>query len=278
MTTANRPQLPPHGERSRYLRGCHCTPCRDANKRYCKQYRVRTIRRPIRIDAEPVRQRLQQWTDQGYSQTQIGDAVGKKSADISKLLNGQATIAPTIAARILRTSRPAGIPAKAVTESIGTLRRAQALYAIGYPIYRIAQGVPMAANHLSRLLGQQPDTVSLTVAQGMKALYEQLRWRSGPSHYAVHDARRRGYCGPLAWDDIDDPDCRPDIADPYKPTSKYERDPDKNAEILHLHLLGESNAQIAKQLGHNEKYIHDQLKTILRRRANRHPDPQQAAA
>lgn len=269
MTTAAKP-LPPHGKRPRYLRGCRCLPCRDANKRYCKQYRVRTVRKPVRVDATPVRERLQGWIDQGYSQIQIGDAVGKASADISKLLNGQATLAPSVAARILRAAGPKGIPSKAVTDSTGTLRRAQALYVIGYPIYRIAEGVPMAANHLGRLLNGQPATVSVAVAEGMAALYEQLRWRPGPSHYAVHDARRRGFHGPFVWDgNIDDPNAKPEKAKPYKPVAKNGRDSMRKAEIEHLYFLGESIASIAKRFDGNEKYVSDLLGAIRRERAAR---------
>lgn len=269
MTTTAKP-LPPHGSRARYLRGCHCDPCRDANKRYCKQYRTKTIHQPVRIDATPVRERLQEWVNQGYSQTQIADATGKKSGDISKILNGQPTIAPSVAARILRSPGPTGLPSKAMVDSTGTLRRAQALYAIGYPIYRIAEGVPMATNHLGRLLNRQPAAVSLAIAEGMKALYEQLRWRPGFSHFAIHDARRRGFHGPFAWDgNIDDPDAKPETDTRYKPAAKYKRDPDRIREIEHLYLLGESVPSIAKQLGGNEKYINDQLTVILRGRAQR---------
>lgn len=211
MTTAAKP-LPAHGERPRYLRGCRCLPCREANKRYCKQYRVKTIRQPIRIDAAPVRELLQEWVDQGYSQTQIGDAVGKKSGDISKLLRGQATIAPSVAERILRSPGPAGTPAHARVDSTGTIRRGRALHAIGYQIYAIAEAVPMATNHLGRVLYHQPAAVSAGVAQGMAALYKQWSGRPGPSHFARHNARRRSWDGPLAWDDdtIDNPNARPE--------------------------------------------------------------------
>jgi hypothetical protein len=252
------------------MRGCRCLPCRDANKRYCKKYRVRTVRQPVRVDATPVRNRLQEWADQGYSHTQIADAVGKNPGDISKILRGQPTVAPDVAERILRAAKPAGHPSKAVTDSTGTLRRAQALYAIGYPIYRIAEGVPMAANHLGWLLAHQPPTVPLAIADGMKALYEQLRWRPSTSQFAIHDARRRGFHGPFAWDgNIDDPAAKPETGKPYKRADKYKRDPDRIREIEHLYLLGESPQQIAKQLGSNEKYIRDQLNAVIAKRAKR---------
>lgn len=282
MTTAVKP-LPPHGERPRYLRGCRCLPCRDANKRYCKRYRVQTIREPIRVDATPVRQRLQEWVDQGYSQTQIGAAVGKQSGDISKLLHGQPTVAPSVAARILRSPGPTGTPMNARVDSTGTIRRGQALHAIGYPIYAIAEGIPMATNHLGRILDHEPAAVSAAVARGMAALYEKLRWQPGPSHRAPHNARRRGWHGPFAWDgNIDDPTAKPERMPAYKPAAKYQRDPFRRAEIEHLHGCGESVTFIAKKLGGNEKYIGDQLAAILRDRAKqtppRHPDTLKEAA
>jgi hypothetical protein len=264
MTTATKP-LPAHGERPRYLRGCRCLPCREANKRYCKQYRVKTVRQPIRVDATPARDRVQEWADRGYSHAQIAAVLGKHSGDISKLLQGQPTIAPAAADRILRSPGPAGIPAHAQTDSTGMLRRARALHAIGYPLYVIAAGVPMATNHLGRILDREPAAVSVAVAQGMAALYEQLKWRPGPSHYAVHSARRRGFHGPFAWDgNIDNPAAKPDVSAPYKPAGPRRRDAFRKAEIEHLHQCGESVASIAKKVGKTEKYVGDQLAVIIR--------------
>ncbi|MFL4947540.1 hypothetical protein ACJ6WE_09225 [Streptomyces sp. MMS24-I31] len=247
MTTAVKP-LPPHGKRPRYLRGCRCLPCVNANKRYCKQYRVRTIAKPVRIDATPIRQRLQEWVDQGYSQTQIGDAVGKTSGDISKLLAGQPTIAPSVAARILNSAGPSGIPMNARVDSTGTIRRGQALHAIGYPMYIIAAGVPMATNHLGRLLDRQPATVSLAIAHGMTALYKQLARRPGPSHFAVFNARRHGWHGPLAWDDIDDPNEQPEVEQTSRVLNFHERAKLRREEIEHLAWCGHQPEQIHARL------------------------------
>ncbi|MYU20770.1 hypothetical protein [Streptomyces sp. SID8352] len=248
MTTTDKP-LPTHGSRARYLRGCHCTPCRTANQRYCKQYRAKTIHQPVRIDATPVRERLQEWVNQGYSQSQITDATGKQSGDISKLLQGQRTIAPRVAARILRSPGPTGIPANARIDATGTIRRGRALHAIGYPIYLIAAGVPTAANHLGRLLEREPATVSAATAQGMTALYKRWIGRPGPSHFAIHDARRRGWHGPLAWDDIDNPDEQPDTDQTDElELKRHELAAIHRAEIEHLASFNLSTNEIARRL------------------------------
>lgn len=246
MTTTN---LPAHGTRPRYLRGCRCLPCRNANKRYCKQYRARTVRQPVRVDAAPVRRRLQEWVDQGYSQTQIAAAVGKRSGDISKILHWQPTIAPSVAARILGSKGPTGCPFHAQVDSTGTIRRGKALHAFGYPLYFIAEGVPMATNHLGRLLVGQPATVSAAVARGMATLYKQLSGRPGPSSFAIHDARRRGWHGPLAWDDIDNPNEQPDIEQSTELQLKREELAAlRRAEIEHLAAFNLPNHEIAARL------------------------------
>jgi DNA-binding NarL/FixJ family response regulator len=70
----------------------------------------------------------------------------------------------------------------------------------------------------------------------------------GPSQRARNDARRKGWHGPLAWDDdIDDPTAKPDI----------DQHPDKRgkpAQIDELRVArlvreGLTNAQIAQRIG-----------------------------
>ncbi|MFZ3592261.1 hypothetical protein [Streptomyces sp. BH104] len=248
MTTVAKP-LPPHGKRPRYIRGCRCLPCREANIRYCKQYRVKTIRKPVRVDATPVRERLQSWAEQGYSQNQIGTTVGKHSGEISKILNGQPTIAPAVATRLLRAPAPTGTPANARVDSTGTVRRGRALHAIGYPIYEIAQALPAAANHFAYILEHPPATVPMALASAMTALYRRRVGVPGPSQYAIRDARRRKWDGPAAWDDIDDPNCQPESErNRHKPGTgkKASVDPERVDELT---ALGKSAKEIALQLG-----------------------------
>lgn len=250
MTTRTPPQ---HGTRACYLRGCRRDECRDANRRYCKQYRVTTIHQPIRVDATPVINRLNSWVDQGYSQTQIQRVTNIASGDISKILNKkQRTVHPDLARRVLTAPDPTGAPYHAVTDSTGTIRRAQALHVIGYPLYQIAENVPMAYNHLGRILDSQPPTVRLSVAHGMTALYKRLRWVPGPSKYAPFSARRRGWHGPFAWDgNIDDPAAVPDT-DPAGPRSGKaapKRDSLRNDEIRHLAGFGIPHDEIARRVG-----------------------------
>lgn len=248
---------PQHGTRACYLRGCRHPECVDANKRYCKAYRVTTLRAPIRIPAAPSIARITDWIERGYSHTQISATTAVNTGELSKLYNHkQQNIHPDVARRILSAADPAGAPYHAMADATGTIRRAQALHLIGYPMYQIAQGVPMATNHLGRLLHRQPATVRLSIANGMTALYKELRWRPGPSQFSPFAARRNGWHGPLAWDDIDDPNCQPET-DTYKPIVKGGRDSMRRAEIAHLLSCGESIATIARRMDRDTKYISD---------------------
>lgn len=268
---------PQHGERRCYLRGCNRPECVAANKRYCKQYRVATIHRPIRIDATPVRQRVEQWNEQGYSHTQIVAVTGGHTGDITKLLAGQLTVAPAVAHRILNSPGPTGTPFHAVTDSTGTIRRAQALHAIGHSYYKIAAAVPMAVNHLGRLLDKQPATVRVAVAKGMAVAYKRLSAIPGTDPKAKARAARLGWTSVAAWDDnIDDPNATPetgqevvDLAD------RRELAALRRAEIEHLASFNIPEHEIADRLGMARAYVHDLIRDMRKERLTK---PQMEAA
>ncbi|MFD3520476.1 hypothetical protein [Streptomyces sp. NPDC058653] len=257
MNTKTR-TAPQHGERRYYLRGCRCNLCSAAHRRYCKQYQLATLHQPIRVDAAPVAAHLDSLADQGYSHRQIAALVSRCDGEISKLrLRQQRTISPALALIYLNL-RPKGVtPNLATVDSTGTVRRGRALHAIGHPVYDIAPRIPMAKNGLGLMLKNPPATVLLSVANGMTAAYQQLRWRPGTSIHARNRAARLGWHGPMAWEAIDDPACQPDDGGPYQPPPKNGRDTLRRAEIRHLLTLGESAATIARRMGVSEKYIHD---------------------
>jgi hypothetical protein len=259
---------PQHGERRCYLRGCRKPECKAAHARYCKEYALTTLNAPIRVDAAPIAARIKEWADLGYSNRQIAAAAGRWDAEVRRIrLNLQPTVAPSIAEAILNARLDGITPTHAMADATGTLRRGQALAFIGYPIYRIASGIPMAHNGLCTILTSEPATVRLEVATGMTALYRRLVRKPGGSVKAAALARRRNWNGPLAWDEstIDDPTAEPEVDEPYAPPTKNGRDSMRMAELEHLLALGESEAAIARQMGSSEAYIHD-LVVVIRNR------------
>lgn len=93
--------MPDHGTRARYLRGCTCDPCRNANRRYCKWYRLATraeTRRgpgnsrptePMREPAAPVVAHIAALAASGWRQADIAREAGIDSGYLSRLIGGQ---------------------------------------------------------------------------------------------------------------------------------------------------------------------------------------------
>ncbi|MFP3986937.1 hypothetical protein U9R90_05420 [Streptomyces sp. E11-3] len=253
--------------RACYLRGCRQTECKQADYRYMSRIRLdyhRGQRR--RQPATQSRAHIQRLLTLGWTQAQIGRASTIGHRAISAILAGQPTVSNHTARSILNI--PIGPPPTDTrdVDATGTVRRLQALIAIGWPIAQLADHLGLNRDALGRISRGELQHVRATTADTIALEYRHLARTPGPSTRARNDARRKGWHGPLAWDDhtIDNPATQPDTADPYQPAAKYQRDPYRRDEIEHLHLCGESVPSIAKQLDANEKYIGDQLAAILR--------------
>lgn len=101
---------------------------------------------------------------------------------------------------------PTRIPSKASTQTTepfvprtGTVRRIQALMAIGYSHSDLASRGVDSRN----LLNQQGRWVTRTTHDHVAARYRELSRRPGPTPRAAREAAKRGYLGPAAWDNID---------------------------------------------------------------------------
>lgn len=100
-----------------------------------------------------------------------------------------------------------------LVDGIGTRRRLQALAVLGWrwPDIGARMGVTGSAVHQMATL---PKPVELPTVARVKAIYRELSVRSGPSRITASRAAAKGWHGPLAWADIDDPACEPDGAEP----------------------------------------------------------------
>lgn len=103
--------------------------------------------------------------------------------------------------------------------SLGTIRRIQALCALGYTYGDIAEALGVTQQRIGHLLNQK--VVLPEMRQKVAAVYEELcmtipqdpevlQERECPVHKRARNrARQRGWAPPLAWDNIDDPHERP---------------------------------------------------------------------
>lgn len=258
MTTAVPPQ---HGERRCYLRGCRLPECAAANARYCKAYRVARHRTgPRRVDATPYIQIAERYSAAGWSYLETARLAGCSETVIHDLINHLSVrLNPDIAARLdTLPANPSSDGGAACVDATGTIRRGRALCRIGHRVDAMAAELGIHPDALSRILNRSIRHVLASTAREMTILYARWRWTPGPSLANRTRAERLGWHGPLAWDNnIDDPQCRPDTAKPYKAIAKNGRDSNRRAEIAHLLSLGESVASIARQMNANEKYISD---------------------
>jgi transposase len=259
-TTTHRPS------RSCYQRGCRLPECVRINYRYEKGLKYDHTRgRRRQIDAQQVRVHIERLRAADWTPLQIASAAHASRSVIYSLAAGQPEVRSHIALAIL--SVPIGPPPKPGIDATGTARRIRALVAIGHTMRTVAAETGYGHNTIEKIAAGLVDTVTPSTAETIAGVYRRLRLKPGTSAHAKAFARKNNWDGPLSWDDIDDPNEKPEKSAPYEASSKYERDPDKTREIEHLYLLGESPEQIAKRFDGNEKYIRDQVGAIKRQRA-----------
>lgn len=97
-----------------------------------------------------------------------------------------------------------------MVDSAGTVRRLQALTAIGWPHQKLAAELGVTVHWVRRLANSRGKLRTAT-ARSVADLYDRLGDHPGPSVMAAASARQHGYQPPVAWDadEIDDPAGRP---------------------------------------------------------------------
>lgn len=137
-------------------------------------------------------------------------------------------------------------------DSTGTMRRLQALAAIGWAAPALATRTGhtrIAIQHWRR--GRLP-RVHRHTHQLIADLYNQLWDTPGGSTYTRRHAARAGWAPPLAWDDqsIDDPTAHPDRG---APTHRARIDPD---DVRHFAGYGNGHQKLADHLDIHTESIH----------------------
>lgn len=145
----------------------------------------------------------------------------------------------------------------------GTVRRLQALAAIGWSPSELARRAGVNRSTLEHLIKGRVKRTSLATVQAVADTYEKLSMSQGPSRMWRDTAKQRGWAPPLAWDDdtIDNPDAKPERGQDV--TVSF---PDKISE---LRDCGYSDLIIAQRLGVQPASLLRQLN-----RYNITPDPE----
>ena len=254
MTTATRPHAP---SRPCYQAGCRADGCVLEAYRYRKQLSLEHSRgQRRRRDAHQTRTHIQRLIFAGWTQTQIGTASGLSTTSICNLHAGtQATVANWRAAAILAVEiGPPPADGKHV-EATGSMRRLRALCVIGHPLARLAPRLGTTRDRLKVIANAHTELVRTQEAEAIARLYRRLATVPGTSKQVQTLARRKGWHGPLAWDDIDNPNAKPETGRRRARAStrpKVYADP---ARVARLTAAGKSAAEIAQELGCHKRTV-----------------------
>ncbi|WP_371099838.1 hypothetical protein [Streptomyces sp. PU_AKi4] len=144
----------------------------------------------------------------GLTYSQIGELAGGISyKSIMRWSQGQSnTILAVKARQVLAVPLDAQAPSGDVP-SVGSVRRLQALYALGHFNRVIAEETGLCRDAVNDLVNGRFSKVSVGVESAVRAAYDKLSMATGTSWRTRKFAEDRGWVPPLAWDDdtIDDP-------------------------------------------------------------------------
>lgn len=201
-----------HGLRSTYVKGCRCDDCRRANREYQAQLARRQAQARFNpeaaylVDASEVRRHLAHLRAAGIGRRQIAAISGVSETVILRLIGldkkrPSKRIRPETAKRILAINLDQ-CALGGMVSALGTQRRLQALVAIGWSTYDLAQILGTTNTNISLIINRST-RVRARTAKEVEQIYRKLELTPGPSNRARLRAQRNGWVPPLAWDDID---------------------------------------------------------------------------
>lgn len=267
-----------HGTSTAYvIDKCRCRPCTTAaTAANAEREKQKAFARydSGRVDADPVREHMQYLMDNGVSAKRIAALTGLALSTVGAIRWGRQERNHKPYARVKKTTAEKILAVKPQLEdmapgryidSTGSVRRIQALVAIGWSQARLAKRLGMEAGNMSTFMAAENCTVKRALA--VRDLYNRYWNQPQPgtdhrSKIAANRARNyaaaRGWVPPLAWDDdtIDNPAAKPDLG--FKPKLR-----DTIADdVEFLHNTGASREEIAERLGSSWDTIERQLHRI----------------
>lgn len=155
------------------------------------------------------------------SYSTIAAALGTSHTFVGRVIRGEIKrTSPERHAAIMSLAGTVQPKGGSQVPALGTTRRLQALHALGYSWVRIAEHTPGYSLTAIKNTGNgRVPTVKAKNARMIADVYERLSMRlpqpvdqydAGAIAAARNAARRHGWVVPLAWDDPDDPNERPE--------------------------------------------------------------------
>lgn len=211
----------PHGRFQTCYRthGCRCKPCRarEARRKAGERARIREGRHEGMADPTWVAGHIQALKLCGMTARDIARCSGLNEASIHRIDEGRVKRVYPQTAKAILAVRPESVAwraEKAWVNPVGTLRRVQALMALGHSGRDISRRTGHNSEWVAKLL-RSPLRVEERSRLAVVRVFEEMSMERPEGPYAERTrgiAARRGYAPPLAWDDdIDDPAAVPDV-------------------------------------------------------------------
>lgn len=204
---------------------------------------------PGYVPAGPVQEHLAGLIQAGWTWRRLAKATGVTGTGLRKIPDRQ-NVWGTTAARILSLPLDAVVGTLDIdigwVPAVGSMRRVQALNAIGYSLVDIAERTGIGWPAFSDLTLGKYQFVRARNAVLIDRVYRELQMTPAPpsrgASYARSRAAKRGWPPPFAWDDdIDDPGAQPQM--PRGGRGAWFDD------YLELKALGNSHDVIAERMG-----------------------------
>lgn len=237
------------GTSSAYTGGCRCDACREANTKRQHAYMQHKAQlawgqaTPKRVDATPSRLHVQYLQQHGMGYREISRVSGVSITAIVRLL-GYDTSKP---ANAVKPETEAKLLAVQVSPQYSnptvTSRKLQALVALGYPQSYLAERIGTTPSNFTPIIhGLRP--ITRRHVQAVNDLYAELQGTPGPSDKVRARAVKLRWLPPLAWDDIEDLDERPDRSHLRKGRNTLHSE-----DLLELIAQGNTPEAIAQRYG-----------------------------
>jgi hypothetical protein len=263
VTTVTRP-LPPHGTEPRYCGSktrpcCRCQRCtRAARLANIRRAQIRAAYGSNTIPRDHLAAHVHELLDAGMSQAGIARAAGVSPTTISYIVLGKLHGCHRDKAVRILAVQPT-LDNRSPQPAIGTIRRVRALYAIGHGQAAIAATTGLSESAISHIASAFTSSVTGATAAKIRAAYRVLCARPGTSRKARARAAEQGWLGPLAWDDIDNPEAEPETdTGTVTCLGTYAEARHRAAEIRHLAGFGLSHEEIAARVSTPEKKVRPQ--------------------
>lgn len=248
---------------------CSCPPCVVVRARMNK---IQASGRYRRVPSEVALTRVERWFDAGYDTSWVASAAGVPRRFVESLRVGlRAGHRRNIGALRSRQIMEARIDSASTgrRRATGTTRRLQALAFLGYRLEDITAGTGVPEMCVSKLMRGEQATVLAGPWRAIRDYYDRVGLEFGPSRTPHLKALRRGWVGPLAWDDdvIEDPSARPQTGVEDEPAARVGRPSTATAqdtdEYLQLHPTATAH-EVGRQLNLKAASVYKALRRVGR--------------